>query len=81
MRSLTSVSREQEVLCCAILVVVHGDFRLTVAEFEIGKMWKMLRGLLKAGFEGYIIAASKKCQHELRRGATCVMLTNSENLK
>jgi hypothetical protein len=53
-------------------------------------MWKMLRGLLKTGFEGgkevdelivgYIIAASKKCQHELLRGATCVMLTNSGNL-
>jgi hypothetical protein len=36
MRSLTSVSREQEVLCHAILVVVHGDFRSTVAEFGIG---------------------------------------------
>jgi hypothetical protein len=36
MRSLTSVSREQEVLCSAILVVVHGDFRSTVAEFGIG---------------------------------------------
>jgi hypothetical protein len=64
MRSLTSVSREQ-VPCCAILVVVHGDFRSTEVEFGIGigigvglflseseNMWKMLRGLLNAGFEG-----------------------------
>jgi hypothetical protein len=62
MKSLTSVSREQ-VPCCAILVVVHGDFRSTEVEFGIGigvglflseseNMWKMLRGLLNAEFKG-----------------------------